>query len=356
MLSRPPLPATKHLWMQALRCVCALFVLSVVATGNTSCQARQARLKAIGELRAMGVINKPDDIHSARLPYGATLLINAVEQGDTTLTARLLTAGADPDGCAYSLRAVPLTRALHPQMVKLLIDAGADVDAVDAVGTTPLSHAAALGNRESVRLLLQAGADPTPAAPATPPLVDVNNVGMAGMLIQAGASVNQASGTGTTPLMRAAARGNVPLAELYLGAGADVNAADAAGNTALHVARTVPMVELLVAQGAAPAALNARGETALFEIMHSAEMVQALLTAGVPHNIVSKERKLTALQVMLSDPREDAEAILTLIRAGADATVRTPDGRTTVQLAAARGGRKCWDIIRALIRAGACPN
>jgi ankyrin repeat protein len=44
-------------------------------------------------------------------------------------------------------------------IVKLLIDNGADVAAQDETHLTPLHHAAFYGNAEAVRLLIQHGAD-----------------------------------------------------------------------------------------------------------------------------------------------------------------------------------------------------
>ncbi len=339
---------------RAVLCRCCLTVVGFgLAFVSAGCSSQRARAAALHELQAAGVIAGEVELESKRMPDGATLLIDAAERGDVAAVRRLLTAGADPDGRGYKVNSVPLTRVKSAEVLELLLKSGADVNAVDAVGTTPLGWAVGLGKMENVRCLLQAGADVCPEPPATPPLLQAVNLGMAAQLLAAGADVNQASATEGTPLMRAAALGNRELAELYLGLGADANARDGRGNTALHVARTVAMVDLLKSNGADPSLLNHRGETPLFEIMHSAAMVRALVAAGVPLDVVSAERKMTALQVMLADNREDDEAILALIAAGADVKGCTPGGQTTVQQAAARGGRKRWAIIRALIRAGA---
>lgn len=328
--------------------------IALVLTGSlvlASCS--RIDYKAVAELRQQGLISSAAEVNTKRLSGGATLLIDAAEKGDLEQAARLLAAGADPDGRGYKVNSLPLTRAQMPEMLELLAAKGADVNASDAAGTTPLGWAASLGNLEGARTLLRHGAEVNPEPPAEPPLLNVSNLGMAAALLGAGADVNLASRSGVTPLMRAASRGNTTLAELYLGAGARTDSCDAQGNTALHVARSADMVELLVRAGASPLALNVRGETALFEIMHDAATVRALVEAGVPLDAVSAERRITALQAMLCDPREDADAILTLIRAGACVTCRTPDGKTTVQQAAARGGKKHLEIIRALMRAGA---
>ena len=47
----------------------------------------------------------------------------------------------------------------EPQLVKLMLDRGADIDAASPNGTTPLMMAAQYGVDESVKMLLQRGAD-----------------------------------------------------------------------------------------------------------------------------------------------------------------------------------------------------
>ena len=47
----------------------------------------------------------------------------------------------------------------HSPLVRLLIENGADVNAVDSFGATPLTRAALFGNTETAAVLLQAGAN-----------------------------------------------------------------------------------------------------------------------------------------------------------------------------------------------------
>lgn len=80
----------------------------------------------------------------------------------------LLEAGADPNLKAKG--GYPLHEAVHgdwgsPIAVRLLLEYGAEVDARDENGQTPLMVAADHGELECIWLLLQAGADPRPAIP-----------------------------------------------------------------------------------------------------------------------------------------------------------------------------------------------
>lgn len=308
---------------------------------------------ALRELRRMGVVNSADEVNTKRLPSGATLLIDAAEKGDYPMVQRLLAVGADPNGRGYSINAVPLTRTQTHEVVRALVNADALVNVADDTGTTPLSRALGTGNMKGAEFLMGKGALLKPAAPAEPPLLAVNDVQVAEWVLKAGADVNQASAKGVTPLMRAVSRNNEALVEFYLARGADVKAVDAAGNTALHGARSASVVARLVAAGADPKALNARGETALFDIMHTPALVKALVEAGVPMDVISTATGKTALLSMLADPREDDDAILMLIRAGADVQVGTPAGETALQLAQKRKSKRRVAIIRALIQRGA---
>ena len=80
-------------------------------------------------------------------------------------TARLLIQhGADPNAVESRYGQTPLhyaVRVTHsPLLVKLLIDAGANVNAVALDGDTPLQFAVAGGHSEIADILLSAGADP----------------------------------------------------------------------------------------------------------------------------------------------------------------------------------------------------
>lgn len=90
------------------------------------------------------------------------------------LVKELLTHGADPNLPTVSQRnnpsATPLTTAAqggYIESVKLLLDAGADINFVSPFGTA-LALAVENGEYEVVKLLLSRGADPTLVAPANP--------------------------------------------------------------------------------------------------------------------------------------------------------------------------------------------
>lgn len=94
----------------------------------------------------------------------ASLLHVGAERGDAEVLQALLESGGKRLlGGADAQGRTPLIYAVQSgniPAVKVLLDAGADVNAADIYGNTPLRTAAAEGTLEMVKLLVSAGADP----------------------------------------------------------------------------------------------------------------------------------------------------------------------------------------------------
>src|SRR4051794_2064058 len=114
-----------------------------------------------------------------------------------------------------------------------LIEAGADVNARDAEGNTPLILAAFYAGPPCVELLLEKGADPNAAnrAGVTALIRAATDYEKARLLIDAGAKVgSRTADLGNTPLILAARRAdNSRTVRLLLGRGAGASERDAAG-------------------------------------------------------------------------------------------------------------------------------
>lgn len=100
----------------------------------------------------------------ARDGYDGTGLIRAAERGYVQIVRRLLESDVDVDhvnrlGWTALLEAVLLGDggAAHTEVVRLLVEAGADAGIADRDGRTPLDHARAKGYREIVTILEAAG-------------------------------------------------------------------------------------------------------------------------------------------------------------------------------------------------------
>jgi len=119
------------------------------------------RSRNIENLRAALATNDPE----VSDPDGMTPLMEAVLTGQIEATTVLLAAGADPirqDNAGWT--ALHFAAQDHQlECARVLLDSGARVDIRDSGGNTPLWRAVftSAGRGEMIRLLLQGGADIT---------------------------------------------------------------------------------------------------------------------------------------------------------------------------------------------------
>lgn len=123
---------------------------------NISNASIEGRIADVERMLNEGV-NPNDAPGRNRLP-----LLIAVQNGDRPLFDLLLRRGAKLDGRPDS--SAPIHYAIfaqRPEFLKLLVDLGANINARDNTGDTPLSLAAKRGDLASIRYLLSCGADRT---------------------------------------------------------------------------------------------------------------------------------------------------------------------------------------------------
>jgi hemoglobin len=151
-------------------------------------------------------------------------------------------------------------------------------------GQTLLHDAAMAGEAELAASLIRSGADPDAReVEGHTPLYRASAGDVARVLLAAGATADVASGpTRGTPLHQAARRGYVSVAEALLDHGATVDARDSKGQTPLRRAvncRQLQITRFLVRRGADPHAADRRGVTPL-DVARTVEMKQALADTG----------------------------------------------------------------------------
>ena len=127
------------------------------------------------------------------------------------------------------------------KLVKMLLKKGADVNAKNTKGITPLVYAVAGGYEELVKMLIDRGVDVNAIANdgrrALYISVARGDLGIVKLLIEAKADVNIKDGHGSAALHTAAVWDRQEIAEMLIEAGADVSAIDGEGNSTLDLAQ-----------------------------------------------------------------------------------------------------------------------
>ena len=181
-----------------------------------------------------------------------------------------------------------------------LVVYGADITTVNKHGQTPL-HTAAVGWKDCLKLyeiFLKHNAERKTLERDTNQLACIESVKL---MISLGSDINAVNKDGMTPLHIAA--GGVKdcpdLCLLLIGKGAKVNAVDGNGDTSLQVALqkgNIEILKVLLANGADCKVLNRNGETVLHLLCNgggdSHELCEDLIARGVSPRIADRQGNL----------------------------------------------------------------
>ena len=199
-----------------------LVLTSVLFTGCQSIHtaARESNLKEVKRQLAWGANPNSRDWFTVETP-----LIEAAANGHADVVKLLIQSGADVNlqGEAWY---GPLHRACengHVEVAKILLENGADVNLFHH--HRPIHYAVMNGNTELAEILFAYGADVSAKGNdgATPLHIAVSDrqLEMVRWLLSKGADVNARAGSDLTPLHWAAGRNNVTVGRLLLEHGAD---------------------------------------------------------------------------------------------------------------------------------------
>ena len=291
--------------------------------------------------------------------YGATPMTLAAEVANTDMLKLLLEVGANadspnPEG-QTALMAV--ARTGNVAAAQLLLDHGATVDAKEKWGgQTALMWASARRHPEMMRLLISKGADVNAAsidrdyqrhvtAEGRPKSLDSggftpllyaareNCLACVGVLLENKADIDLPDPDGVSPLLMAIMNANWDLAKQLIAAGADVNQWDIFGEAPLLTA-----VDLRSRVDGGRASIDPTNATRGLQIVnllleHGADPNMQLLfkPANVRGGSTTFTRGATAL--IRAATNGDLEAVKVLLAHGADATLYMADRQTPIHAA-----------------------
>lgn len=170
--------------------------------------------------------------------YGDALIHVFAVRGRTSVVKFLLEKGVDVDARDQKGRTPLICSVIngHAETVKLLLDSGANIESTFE-GNTVLMEAVMQNHEEIVIVLISHGADKEARNKAGHTALHIaaasSYVRVVRSLLDAGANIDAKDKKEITPLMTAAVRNKLWMVVLLLERGADVNAKDKDGETAL---------------------------------------------------------------------------------------------------------------------------
>ncbi len=353
-------------WLQT-----ACLVLALLSSGG----CRRKPEPVSGSLHE--AVRRGDAVEVHRLIAGGANVSEIDERGHTPLyvvagpgggsvevAEVLIAAGADVNTQCRALHGgaeTALHRAVesgHGDLLALLIDQGADVNAPGVGRETPLHGAARRGQADMVKLLLAHGAQVDGGSPQTETPLHIaaarGHEDVVRLLLAAGMASDARDGQSLTPLHYAADHGQIGVVKILVAHGDDVDAAAtgtwAEGHTPLYEAARHghrDVVDFLLSQGA-------RIDVAKFG--------DSLLSSAVSHNLLNLAQRLIAEGVNVEEgggnsgrPTLVARALTyghidiarLLIVHGADVSMRDMRGDSPLHVVARAGDLELAELLLA---------
>ena len=333
------------------------------ATGNT-CLHYAARLHSCIEVLQTTISH---GVHiNATNAENTTALMLACEEGNKDAINVLLNVGADPniadadgDTCLhYAARHDSCT-----QVLQAIISHGIAVNATNKKNVTALMITLANGNKDSISVLLNAGADPNIAdAEGDTGLhyAAKNNYCTEVYLeiFSHGVDVNITNKKNVTALMLACEERNKNAINVLLNVGADTNFADADGDTCLHYAAKynccTDVYREICSHGVDVNIINKKNVTALMLACEERNKiaVNVLFNTGADPNIADDDGGDTCLHYAAQN-NCCIEGLLAIMNYAADVNEANMNNTTPFMIACTKCNK---DAIIVLLNAGADPN
>uniref|UniRef100_A0A8C2CTR0 Ankyrin 3 n=1 Tax=Cyprinus carpio TaxID=7962 RepID=A0A8C2CTR0_CYPCA len=277
----------------------------------------------------------------------------ASKRGNANMVRLLLERGARIDAKTKD-GLTPLhcgARSGHEQVLEMLLDRGAPILSKTKNGLSPLHMATQGDHLNCVQLLLH---HEVPVDDVTNDYLTALHVAahcghykVAKVLVDKKANPNAKALNGFTPLHIACKKNRIKVMELLLKHGASIQAVTESGLTPIHVAAFMGhenIVTQLTNHGASPNTMNVRGETALHMAARAgqANVVKFLVANGADVDAKAKDDQ-TPLHI--SSRLGKPDIVQQLLQHGASPDATTTSGYTPLHLAARDGHKDVGSIL-----------
>ena len=246
----------------------------------------------------------------------------------------------------------------HPEVVQVLIDAGADIEVKDEEGYSPLLRVSKSGALNVVKMLVEAGAD----------VCVTDNKGRTCLIFAAhkghtetvrylvglkDVDVNQSGDEVCSALRRAVVGNHADVVQVLIDAGADIETKDQKGRSPLHNAGSsgaLDVLKTLVKAGADVCVTDSTGRTCLIFAAHRGHTETVRYLVGLKDVDVNHVDTTGWPALRHAAVRNHPDVVQVLIDAGADIETRDNHDRTPLLVASQCGNLR---VVKVLVKAGA---
>ncbi|GCC52565.1 hypothetical protein SanaruYs_28020 [Chryseotalea sanaruensis] len=279
---------------------------------------------------------------------GVSSLMNTLDNYCTDIAVTLIKKGAHVNSRnKWQMTPLMYAKGIDINIYQELIEAGAEINAVDELGRNPLYHALYDAQEEFKK----------------------NNESITSLLLRQGANINTGdSSRGDTLLHVAASKGHVNLISILLNSGHKLNVQDKEGDTPLIKAckmNKIEAVKKLLEHGADLSLVNERGESAMTHavsniIYNGDNQLKEILVeygAAAPKILgdvdVDEVNENGDTAIILASEVGPLEKLKKLISRGANVNHQNKEGKTALMLACCSAGE---EKVELLLKSGADIN
>ena len=294
----------------------------LVATISVHAQDIFQAVKDNNLVKIKELIEKDTSQLNLKDPGGRTPFHWAAANGNIEIASYLLSKGSDINNKNNS-QSTPLHAAAsvnNPKMAAWLIEHGSEVDTENTMGWTPLFWAARVGRKELIELLLNKGAnlnakDPMGLTPLNVALIEGNKESL-DILMDKGATIDMTGNKGIDILQLSAEKGFVRVFNVVIEKGGQDLFSDATCN------RTT--MNKAISGG-------------------SVEIVKALVGKGIPLELKADMYGWTPIHFAADGGK--VPMLEYLVKKGVDINLRTNDGKSAYNIAAAKNNSEMMSAI-----------